>query len=82
MGDVKLVEVRGFEPLSRPILENASTSLAVLLVLALGALNSVLSLGQVPVGYGWIPVPRIATMPAKRRIPPQRVSEVHRHGIN
>ncbi len=76
------MEVRGFEPLSRSVQEIASTSLAVLLVLAFGALNSVLSSGQAPVGYGWIPVPRITTMPANRRIPSQRVSEVHRHGIN
>jgi len=76
-----MVEVRGFEPLSRPIQENASTSLAVHLLLTLGARNSMLSSGQAPVNYDWIPVPRITAMPAKRRIPSQRVSEVHRHGI-
>jgi len=66
-----MVEVRGFESLARPIPEPAFTSLAALLVVALKALHNVLFSFQAPVGYGWIPVPRITTMSAKGRIPKQ-----------
>ena len=76
-----MVEVRGFEPLSRSLQKTASTSLAVCLSLAFGARNSALSAGQIPVEYGCVPVSRTAAMPANRRIPSQRVSEVHRHSI-